>query len=87
MTMDKALPISNSDRMPCSQTTYMHAFIAPLYSAPAKESAMKTHFLMDQKMGPPPNINTYPKVDFQSMVSPAQSESVKLTNSSSESAT
>ena len=64
----------------------MQAFIAPLYLASTEECAMAAYFLLDQKMGPPPNINTYPEVDFRSVESPAQSESVYPTNSSSESA-
>ena len=85
MTVDKALSISNLDKMPCSQTAWMQAFTAPLYSASAEESALATYFLLDQQMGPPPNMTTYPEVEFRSIESPTQSESVYPTSSSSES--
>ena len=85
MIVDKTLPISNSEKIPCNQTAWMQAFTAPLYSTSAKESAMESCFLLDQKIEPPPNIDTYPEVEFLSILSLAQSESVKLTKSSSES--
>ena len=62
------------------------AFTASLYLTSAEESAMAAYFLLDQKMGPPPKINTYPEVGFRYMESPTQSESVKPTICSSESA-
>ena len=65
----------------------MQAFTAPRYSTSAEDSAMEACFLLDQQIGPPPNMNTYPEVDFQSIESHAQSESVDPTSSSSESAT
>ena len=86
MTVDKVLPILNSERIPCNQTTWMQAFTAPLYSTYAEDNGMEAFFFLDQKMGPPPNMNTYLEVEFRSMESHAQSESVKPTNSSSESA-
>ena len=64
MTVEKALLISNSDRMPCNQTTWMQAFTAPLYLAYVEDNAMIALFLLEKKMGPPPNINTYLEVDF-----------------------
>ena len=59
--MEKVLPISNFERMPCNQRAWMQAFIAPLYSASTEDNAMTSCFLLDQQMGPPTNINTYPK--------------------------
>ena len=70
--MDKVLPITNYDIMPCNQTTWMQAFTAPMYLTSTEENAMVAFFFLDQQMGPPPNINTYPEVDFWSMVSPSE---------------
>ena len=42
----------------------MQAFTAPQYSAFAKDSAIEAYVLLDQKIEPPPNINTYPEVEF-----------------------
>ena len=87
MTVYKVLPISNSERMPCKQTAWMQEFNAPLYSTYDEDNAMEAYFFLDQQMGPPPNINKNLEVDFRSVESPAQYESVYPTNSSSESAT
>ena len=76
MTLEKALPMSNSERMPCNQTTWMPSFTTPLYSGSAEDNAMDAFILLDQKMEPPPNINTYSKVEFRYMESLAQFESV-----------
>ena len=54
----------------------MPSFTTSLYSASAEDNAMDAFILLDQKMEPPPNINTYPKVDFRSMESLVQFESV-----------
>ena len=62
--MDKVLPRSNSERMPCNQTAWMQVFTAPRYSTSAEDNAMAACFFLDPKMGPPPNMNTYPEVDF-----------------------
>ena len=63
-TVDKVLPISNSEIIPCNQTTWMQAFTTPRYSAFAEDNAMAAYFLLDQKMGPPPNMKTYLEIDF-----------------------
>ena len=86
MIVDKALPKSNFERMPCNQTAWMQAFTTPRYSASAEDNAMVAYFFLDQKMGPPPNMKTYPKLDFQSIESLTQLESVYPTSSNSESA-
>ena len=62
--MDKVLPRSNSEIMPCNQTAWMQAFTDPRYSAFAEDSAMEAYFFLNQKMGPPTNMNAYPKFDF-----------------------
>ena len=70
--VEKLLPISNFERIPCNQTAWMQAFTAPRYLASTEDSAMATCFLLDQQMGPPPNMNTYPEVEFRSIESPTQ---------------
>ena len=65
--MDEALPISNSKKIPYSQTAWMQALTAPLYSASAEERKMEAYFLLDQKIGSLPNIKTYMEVDFWSI--------------------
>ena len=60
----------------------MGAFTAPLYSALAEESARVACFLLDQQIGPDPNMNTNPEVDFMAILSLAHSESVKPIKSS-----
>jgi len=50
MSVDKALPISNIEKIPSIQT-WMQAFTTPLYSASAEESVMETWFLLDQQNG------------------------------------
>ena len=50
---------------------------APQYSAFAEEREMALCFLQDQVIGHEPRVNTYPTVDFRSLGSPTQSESVK----------
>ena len=62
MTVDKLLPMSNSERMSCNQTAWMQAFTAPLYSTSAKDNAMEAYFFLDRQMGPAPNIKTNPEV-------------------------
>ena len=69
-------PLINSEKIPCNQTAWMQAFTAPLYLAFAEENAMTACFLLDQKMGTPPNIKTYLEVEFQSMESLIQSKPV-----------
>ena len=44
-----------------------------LYFAYVDESAMELCFLLDQLIGPSASMNTYPDLDFLSMLSPAQS--------------
>ena len=63
----------------------MQAFTAPRYLASAEDNAMAACFLLDQQMGPPPNMNTYPEVYFRSIESPTQLEFVYPTSSSLES--
>ena len=74
--------MSNLAKIPCSQTACMDQLTTPLYSVTAEEMEMETLFLLDQKIGPPSNMNTYPEVYFRSSLSPAQSESVNPTKSS-----
>ena len=47
MIVEKVLLISNSERMPCNQTTWMQAFTAPLYSASIEDNAMASYLLLD----------------------------------------
>ena len=60
--MDKVLPKSNSERMPCNQIAWMQEFTAPQYSASVEDNAMAACFLLEKKMWPPTNMKTYPKV-------------------------
>ena len=56
------------------------ASTAPQYSTSAEEREMALCFLQYQVIGLAPRVNTYPVVDFQSLGSPTQSESVKPIN-------
>ena len=62
--VDKVLPRSNSEQMPCNQTSWMQAFTAPRYSTSAEDNAMAACFFLDQQMVPPQKMNTYLEVYF-----------------------
>lgn len=49
----------------------------PLYSASSQEREIEACFLLDQQIGPDPRLSEQLEVDLQSMLSLAQSESMK----------
>jgi hypothetical protein len=49
----------------------------PLYSASGEDKTMVDYFLLDQQIGLDPKLRVYPDVEFLSVLSPAQSESMK----------
>ena len=62
--------MSSSHPYDAPPRAWMQEFIAPRYSTFAEDKAMAACFLLYQQMGPPPNMNTYPEVDYRSIESP-----------------
>jgi len=59
----------------------MEAFTAPQYFVSVEESARVACFLLDQEIGPEPNMDTKFDVYFLLVLFPSQSKLVKPTKS------
>ena len=83
MTVEVFDSILHSPSIPSNHKNWVATFTNPLYYAYVDESAMELCFLLDQLIGPYESMNTYPEVDFQYVLWPAQSLPVNPTSSKS----